>query len=53
MKKSFITVSPDSGQNDNVLNIVCDKSLGGEIIVTMKSSTLDPTICICDCIINP
>ena len=29
------------------------KSLGGDIIVTMKSSTLDPTICICDCIINP
>lgn len=29
------------------------KSLGGEIIVTMKSSTVDPTICICDCIINP
>lgn len=29
------------------------KSLGGEIIITMKSSTLDPTICICDCIINP
>lgn len=28
------------------------KSLGGEIIITMKSSTLDPTICICDCIIN-
>ena len=28
-------------------------SLGGEIIVTMKSSTLDPTICICDCIIMP
>ena len=27
-------------------------SLGGEIIITMKSSTLDPTICICDCIIN-
>ena len=26
--------------------------LGGEIIVAMKSSTLDPTICICDCIIN-
>lgn len=26
MKKSFITVSPDSGQNDNVLNIVCDKT---------------------------
>ena len=29
------------------------RSLGGEIIVTMKSSTLDPTICICDCIIIP
>lgn len=29
------------------------RSLGGEIIVTMKSSTLNPTICICDCIINP
>ena len=29
------------------------RSLGGEIIVTMKSSTLDPTICICNCIINP
>lgn len=29
------------------------RSLGGEIIVTMKSPTLDPTICICDCIINP
>lgn len=29
------------------------RSVGGEIIVTMKSSTLDPTICICDCIINP
>lgn len=28
------------------------RSLGGEIIVTMKSSTLDSTICICDCIIN-
>lgn len=27
-------------------------SFGGEIIVTMKSSTVDPTICICDCIIN-
>lgn len=25
MKKSFITVSPDSGQNNNILNIVCDK----------------------------
>lgn len=29
------------------------RSFGGEIIVTMKSSTSDPTICICDCIINP
>lgn len=29
------------------------RSMGGEIIVTMKSSTSDPTICICDCIINP
>ena len=29
------------------------KSLGGEIIITMKSSTVNPTICICDCIINP
>lgn len=28
------------------------RSLGGEIIITMKSSTVDPTICICDCIIN-
>ena len=27
MKKSFITVSPDSGQNDNILNIVCDKTI--------------------------
>lgn len=26
MKKSFITVNSDSGQNDNVLNIVCDKT---------------------------
>ena len=26
MKKSFIIVSPDSGQNDNILNIVCDKT---------------------------
>lgn len=26
-KKSFITVSPDSGQNDNILNIVCDKTI--------------------------
>ena len=26
MKKSFIAVSPDSGQNNNILNIVCDKT---------------------------
>lgn len=29
------------------------RSSGGEIVVTMKSSTSNPTICICDCIINP
>ena len=33
MKKSFITVSPDSGQNNNVLNIVCDKTT-----LSMKNS---------------
>ena len=33
-----------------ILNDV--KSLGGEVIITMKSSTVNPTICICDCIIN-
>lgn len=40
--------------NYNLVKTMLDniKSLGGEIIVTMKSSTLDPTICICDCIIN-
>lgn len=27
MKKSFITVSPDSGQNDNILNVVYDKTI--------------------------
>lgn len=39
--------------NYNLVKAMMDdiKSLGGEIIVTMKSSTLDPTICICDCII--
>lgn len=39
----------------NLVKIIMNdiKSLGGEIIVTMKSSILDPTICICDCIINP
>lgn len=41
--------------NYNLVKNMMDgiRSLGGEIIVTMKSSTLDPTICICDCIINP
>lgn len=41
--------------NYNLIKTMMDdiRSLGGEIIVTMKSSTLDPTICICDCIINP
>lgn len=41
--------------NYNLVKTMLDdiRSLGGEIIVTMKSSTVDPTICICDCIINP
>lgn len=41
--------------NYNLVKTMLDdiSSFGGEIIVTMKSSTLDPTICICDCIINP
>lgn len=41
--------------NYNLVKTMLDniRSLGGEIIVTMKNSTLDPTICICDCIINP
>lgn len=41
--------------NYNLVKTMMDdiRSLGGDIIVTMKSSTLDPTICICDCIINP
>ena len=41
--------------NYNLVKTMLDniRSLGGEIIITMKSSTLDPTICICDCIINP
>ena len=41
--------------NYNLVKSILDdiRSLGGEIIVTMKSSTVDPTICICDCIINP
>lgn len=45
-------------QNPYNYNLVKDmldniRSVGGEIIVTMKSSTSNPTICICDCIINP
>lgn len=41
--------------NYNVVKTMMNdiRSLGGDIIITMKSSTLDPTICICDCIINP
>ena len=41
--------------NYNLVKAMMDdiRSLGGDIIITMKSSTLDPTICICDCIINP
>lgn len=41
--------------NYNLVKTMMDaiRSSGGEIIITMKSSTLDPTICICDCIINP
>lgn len=41
--------------NYNLVKAMMDdiSSFGGEIIVTMKSSTLNPTICICDCIINP
>lgn len=40
--------------NYNLVKAMMDdiSFLGGEIIVKMKSSTLDPTICICDCIIN-
>lgn len=41
--------------NYNLVKAMLDniRSLGGDIIVTMKSSTVDPTICICNCIINP
>lgn len=39
MKKSFITVSPDSGQNDNILNIVCDKT----ILSTNRKEVLNVT----------
>lgn len=40
--------------NYNLVKTMLDniRSLGGEIIITMKSSTVNPTICICDCIIN-
>ena len=59
---TFINVGAAGGQliyqnpyNYNLVKAMLDniRSLGGEIIITMKSSTLDPTICICDCIINP
>lgn len=59
---TFINVDFTGGQlvyqnpyNYNLVKTMLNdiRSLGGEIIVTMKSSTLDPTICICDCIINP
>lgn len=59
---TFVNVGFIGGQlvyekpyNYNLVKAMLDsiRSLGGEIIVTMKSSTLDPTICICDCIINP
>lgn len=39
MKKSFITVSPDSGQNDNILNVVCDKT----ILSTKRTEVLNVT----------
>ena len=59
---TFVNAGSAGGQliyenpyNYNLVKSMLDsiRSLGGEIIVTMKSSTLDPTICICDCIINP
>lgn len=59
---TFVNAGSPGGQlvyekpyNYNLVKAMLDsiRSLGGEIIVTMKSSTLDPTICICDCIINP
>lgn len=59
---TFVNTGSTGGQlvyenpyNYNLVKAMLDsiRSLGGEIIVTMKSSTLDPTICICDCIINP
>lgn len=44
----------DNPYNYNLVKAMLNdiRSLGGEIIITMKSSTVDPTICICDCIIN-
>lgn len=59
---TFVDVGAVGGQlvyqnpyNYNLVKTMMDdiRFLGGEIIVTMKSSTVDPTICICDCIINP
>lgn len=58
---TFVNAGSAGGQliyqkpyNYNLFKAMLDdiRFLGGEIIVTMKSSTLDPTICICDCIIN-
>lgn len=39
MKKSFITVNLDSGQNDNILNIVCDKT----VLSTKRTEVLNVT----------
>lgn len=59
---TFIKDGFNGGQliypNPNNYNVVramlgSIRSFGGEIIITMKSSTSNPTICICDCIINP
>ena len=59
---TFVNAGSTGGQlvyenpyNYNLVKTMLDsiRSSGGEIIVTMKSSTLNPTICICDCIINP
>lgn len=61
-RSTFVNAGSTGGQlvyenpyNYNLVKTMLDsiRSLGGEIIVTMKSSTVDPTICICDCIINP
>lgn len=59
---TFVNIGATGGQlvyqnpyNYNLVKTMMNdiRSFGGEIIVTMKSSTVDPTICICDCIINP